>query len=137
MNTDASNEGIGAVLSQKIGNEECVIVYFSRNLGKPGRNYCVRRKELLAIAKSIEHFHRYLYGRKFLIRTDNASLRRLLNFREPEGQIARWIQRLQEYDFEIQHLKGMQMLSLEDPVKRAVNIAQMPRKNSELKQTFS
>ncbi|GBM84332.1 hypothetical protein AVEN_99912-1 [Araneus ventricosus] len=25
---------------------------------------------------------------------------------QPEGQIARWIQRLQEYDFEIQHLKG-------------------------------
>ncbi|GBM53715.1 hypothetical protein AVEN_65770-2, partial [Araneus ventricosus] len=30
----------------------------------------------------------------------------LLNFKEPEGQIARWIQRLQEYDFEIQHRKG-------------------------------
>ncbi|GBN25236.1 Retrovirus-related Pol polyprotein from transposon 297 [Araneus ventricosus] len=106
LDTDASNEGIGAVLSQKIGNEECVIAYFSKSLGKPERNYCVTRKELLAIVKSIEHFHHYLYGRKFLLRTDNASLRWLLNFREPEGQIARWIQRLQEYDFEIQHRKG-------------------------------
>ncbi|GBM98025.1 Retrovirus-related Pol polyprotein from transposon 412 [Araneus ventricosus] len=42
----------------------------------------------------------------FFLRTDHASLRWLLNFREPEGQIARWIQRLQEYDFEIQHRKG-------------------------------
>ncbi|GBM22032.1 Retrovirus-related Pol polyprotein from transposon 297 [Araneus ventricosus] len=58
LDTDASNEGIGAVLSQKIGNEECVIAYFSKSLGKP------------------------------------------------KGQIARWIQRLQEYDFEIQHRKG-------------------------------
>ncbi|GBN83820.1 Retrovirus-related Pol polyprotein from transposon 297 [Araneus ventricosus] len=90
----------------KIGNEECVIAYFSKSLGKPERNYCVTRKELLAIVKSIEHFHHYLYGRKFLLRTDHASLRWLLNFREPEGQIARWIQRLQEYDFEIQHRKG-------------------------------
>ncbi|GBN25970.1 Retrovirus-related Pol polyprotein from transposon 17.6, partial [Araneus ventricosus] len=98
--------GIGAVRSQKIGNEECVIAYFSKSLGKPERNYCVTRKELLAIVKSIEHFHHYLYGRKFLLRTDHASLRWLLNFREPEGQIARWIQRLQEYDFEIQHHKG-------------------------------
>ncbi|GBM74824.1 Transposon Ty3-I Gag-Pol polyprotein [Araneus ventricosus] len=106
LDTDASNEGIGAVLSQKIGNEECVIAYFSKSLGKPERNYCVTRKELLAIVKSIEHFHHYLYGRKFLLRTDHASLRWLLNFREPEGQIARWIQRLQEYDFEIQHRKG-------------------------------
>ncbi|GBM59103.1 Transposon Ty3-G Gag-Pol polyprotein, partial [Araneus ventricosus] len=106
LDTDASNEGIGAVLSQKIGNEECVIAYFSKSLGKPERNYCVTRKELLIIVKSIEHFHHYLYGRKFLLRTDHASLRWLLNFREPEGQIARWIQRLQEYDFEIQHRKG-------------------------------
>ncbi|GBM17553.1 Retrovirus-related Pol polyprotein from transposon 297 [Araneus ventricosus] len=85
LDTDASNEGIGAVLSQNIGNEERVIAYFS---------------------KSLEHFHHYLYGRKFLLRTDHASLRWLLNFKEPEGQIARWIQRLQEYDFEIQHRKG-------------------------------
>ncbi|GBM50228.1 Retrovirus-related Pol polyprotein from transposon 297 [Araneus ventricosus] len=49
LDTDASNEVIGAVLSQKIGNEECVIAYFSKSLGKPGRNYCVTRKELLAI----------------------------------------------------------------------------------------
>ncbi|GBN95947.1 Retrovirus-related Pol polyprotein from transposon 297 [Araneus ventricosus] len=33
LDTDASNEGIGAVLSQKIGNEECVIAYFSKSLG--------------------------------------------------------------------------------------------------------
>ncbi|GFS69639.1 retrovirus-related Pol polyprotein from transposon 297 [Nephila pilipes] len=32
LDIDASNEGIGAVLSQKIGNEECVIIYFSKNL---------------------------------------------------------------------------------------------------------
>ncbi|GBM62527.1 Retrovirus-related Pol polyprotein from transposon 297 [Araneus ventricosus] len=106
LDTDASNEGIGAVLSQNMGNEEHVIAYFSKSLGKPERNYCVTRKELLAIVKSIEHFHHYLYGQKFLLRTDHASLRWLLNFKEPEGQIARWIQRLQEYDFEIQHRKG-------------------------------
>ncbi|GBM39276.1 Transposon Ty3-I Gag-Pol polyprotein [Araneus ventricosus] len=53
-----------------------------------------------------KHFHHYLYGQKFLLRTDHASLRWLLNFKEPEGQIVRWIQRLQEYDFEIQHRKG-------------------------------
>ncbi|GBN15424.1 Retrovirus-related Pol polyprotein from transposon 297 [Araneus ventricosus] len=106
LDTDASNEGIGAVLSQKIGNEECVIAYFSKSLGKPERNYCVIRKELLAIVESIEHFHHYLYGRKFLLRIDHASLRWLLNFKEPEGQIVCWIQRLQEYDFEIQHCKG-------------------------------
>ncbi|GBN69125.1 Retrovirus-related Pol polyprotein from transposon opus [Araneus ventricosus] len=80
LDTDANNEAIGAVLSQKIGNEECVIAYFSKSLGKPERNYCVKRKELLAIVKSIEHFHHYLYGRKFLLRTDHASLKMAFEF---------------------------------------------------------
>ncbi|GBL88233.1 Retrovirus-related Pol polyprotein from transposon 297 [Araneus ventricosus] len=70
LDTDAINEGIRVVLSQNIGNEERFIGYFSKSLGKPERNYCVTRKELLAIVKSLEHFHHYLYGRKFLLRTD-------------------------------------------------------------------
>ncbi|GBL83014.1 Retrovirus-related Pol polyprotein from transposon 297 [Araneus ventricosus] len=77
-----------------------------KSFGRPERNYCVACKELLAIVKSIEHFRHYLCGQKFLLRTDHAFLRWLLNCKEPEGQIARWIQRLQEYDFEIQHCKG-------------------------------
>ncbi|GBM86407.1 Retrovirus-related Pol polyprotein from transposon 297 [Araneus ventricosus] len=107
LDTDASNEGTGALLSLKFGNEECVIAYFSRSLCNPEGNYCVTRQELLAVMKSIEHFYHYLYGRKFLLQTDHASLRWLLNFREPEGQLARCIQRLQENDFEILQRKGI------------------------------
>ncbi|KAF8789950.1 Retrovirus-related Pol polyprotein like [Argiope bruennichi] len=75
-------------------------------LSKRERNYCVTRKELLAIVKAIESFHPYLYGRRFLLRTDHASLTWLLNFKKPEVQIARWIQRQQEYGMEIRHRKG-------------------------------
>ncbi|GFU52772.1 retrovirus-related Pol polyprotein from transposon 412 [Trichonephila clavipes] len=96
---------VGAVLSQDIDGQERVIAYFSKCLSKPEINYCVTRKELLAIVKTVEHFHPYLYGRRFLLRTDHASLTWLLNFKNPEGQIARWIQRLQEYDEEILHRK--------------------------------
>ncbi|UYV83760.1 K02A2.6-like, partial [Cordylochernes scorpioides] len=106
LDTDASNTGIGAVLSQTQDGVERVIAYFSKTLSKPERNYCVTRRELLAIVKSTEHFYHYLYGQKFLLRTDHAALRWLLNFKSPEGQLARWIQRLQEYDMEIQHRKG-------------------------------
>ncbi|GFW54026.1 retrovirus-related Pol polyprotein from transposon 412 [Trichonephila clavipes] len=106
LDTDASHESIGAVLSQEIDGEERVITYFSKCLSKPERNYCVTRKKLLAIVKAAEHFHPYLYGRRFLLRTDNASLTWLLNFKNSEGQIARWIQRLQEYDVEIRQRKG-------------------------------
>ncbi|GFT01995.1 retrovirus-related Pol polyprotein from transposon 17.6 [Trichonephila clavipes] len=106
LDTDANHESIEAVLSQEIDGQERVITYFSKCLSKPERNYCVTRKELLAIVKVVEHFHPYLYGRRFLLRTDHASLTWLLNFKNSEGQIARWIQRLQEYDVEIRHRKG-------------------------------
>ncbi|GFV73827.1 retrovirus-related Pol polyprotein from transposon 412 [Trichonephila clavipes] len=106
LDTDVSHDSIGAVLSQEIDGQERFIAYFSKCLSKPERNYCVTRKELLAIVKAVEHFHPYLYGRRFLLRTDHASLTWLLNFKNSEGQIARWIQRLQEYDVEIRHRKG-------------------------------
>ncbi|GFR27629.1 retrovirus-related Pol polyprotein from transposon 17.6 [Trichonephila clavata] len=106
LDTDASHESVGAVLSQEINGQEHVIAYWSKCLSKPERNYCVTRKELLAIIKAVENFHSYLYGRKFLLRTDHASLTWLLNFKNTEGQIARWIQKLEEYDFEIKHRKG-------------------------------
>ncbi|UYV66258.1 K02A2.6-like [Cordylochernes scorpioides] len=106
LDTDASNTGIGGVLSQVQEGSERVIAYFSKTLSKPERNYCVTRKELLAIVKSIEHFHHYLYGQEFILRSDHASLQWLLNFKNPEGQLARWIQRLQEYQVKIQHRPG-------------------------------
>jgi len=103
LDTDASNHGIGAVLSQIQGDSEKVIAYYSRILTKAERNYCVTRRELLAIVDSVKFFHHYLYGRKFLIRTDHISLRWLLSFKDLEGQLARWMERLQQYEFEVIH----------------------------------
>ena len=107
LDTDASGTGIGGVLSQNVPEEEeRVIAYFSRPLSTQERRYCVTRRELLAVVKAIKHFHAYLYGRTFLIRTDHSALRWLLNFRHPEGQIARWIESLQQYNFTIEHRPG-------------------------------
>ena len=74
LDTDASNVGIGGVLSQVQDGHEKVIGYFSKVLSKPERNYCVTRRELLAVVKSVEHFYKYLYGRKFLLRTDRTEV---------------------------------------------------------------
>ncbi|KAG5886026.1 hypothetical protein JTB14_023667 [Gonioctena quinquepunctata] len=106
LDTDASNVGLGAVLSQIQEGQERVIGYFSKTLSKPKRNYCVTRRELLAVVKGVEHFYKYVYGRRFLLRTDHAALKWLLQFKNPEGQVARWIERLQEFDFEIEHRAG-------------------------------
>ena len=106
LDTDASEKGIGAVLSQEQNGQERVVAYFSRSLNRREPNYCVTRKELLAVIKATEKFHYYFYGQRFVLRTDHASLKWLFNFRQPERQIARWLQKLQEYDFEIGHRAG-------------------------------
>ena len=108
LDTDASGTGIGAVLSQRhpAEEQERVIAYFSRALSVPERHYCVTRRELLAMVKAIRHFHVYLYGKEFLLRTDHSALRWLLNFRHPEGQVARWIESLQQYNFKVEHRPG-------------------------------
>ena len=109
LDTDASNTGIGAVLSQK-GEDgvERVIAFGSRLLTKPERNYCVTRRELLAVVFFTNHFRPYLLGRRFCLRTDHGSLQWLKNFKDPEGQLARWLEKLQEFDFEVKHRQGKQ-----------------------------
>lgn len=106
LDTDASDFGMSGVLSQTQNGMERVISYFSKTFTKCERNYCVTRRELLAIVCSIKHFHRYLYGRKFLVRSDHGSLRWLINFKNPEGQLARWLEVLSAYDFTIEHRAG-------------------------------
>jgi hypothetical protein len=74
VDTDASNCGIGGVLSQVQDGQERVIAYYSNTLNKAERNYSVTRRELLAIVRTLEHFHKYLYGRKFHLRNDHSAL---------------------------------------------------------------
>ena len=57
MDTNASNIGIVAALSQVQQKEGKVIPYFGSVLSKPENNYCTTRKDLLAIVKAVEHFH--------------------------------------------------------------------------------
>ena len=106
LDTDASAFGIGAVLSQIQDGRETVIAYGSRALTKPERRYCVTRRELLAVVYFTRYFRQYLVGKRFVLRTDHASLRWLQSFKEPEGQVARWIETLQSFDFELVHRPG-------------------------------
>ena len=64
------------------------------------------RRELLAVITFVQHFRPYLLGREFLLRTDHGSLTWLTNFREPEGQLARWLECLQEFSFQTIHRPG-------------------------------
>ena len=111
LDTDASNCHIGAVLSQKQAQGDKVIAYGSKVLSKSERNYCVTRRELLAVVHFITHYRHYLTGRHFILRTDHGALRWMFNFKEPEGQLARWLETLSTYDFETIHRPGKQHLN--------------------------
>ena len=106
LDTDASDMAIGAVLSQKLNGQEYVIAYASRTLTKSERRYCVTRKELLALVHFVKYFRHYLYGKTFTIRTDHGSLRWLMKFKNPEGQLARWLEVLSSYSMKIEHRPG-------------------------------
>ena len=112
VDTDASDVGIGSVLSQiQEDGAEHVIAYASRVLTKAERQYSVTRRELLAVIYSLDHFRQYLLGRPFLLRSDHGSLKWLQSFRNPEGQLARWLEKLQEYSFTIEHRPGTKHLN--------------------------
>ena len=71
LDTDARFGAIGAVLSQ-LNNQgqEIVIAFTSRILSTCEKGYCVTRKELLAVHEFMIYFRHYLYGKKFMTRTD-------------------------------------------------------------------
>lgn len=106
LDTDASTHSIGAVLSQLQWGEERVISYASSHLTPAQQRYCVTRRELLAIVKYTRQFRHYLLGQRFLLHTYHCSLTWLFQFKHTEGQLARWLEELSQYDFEIEHRAG-------------------------------
>ena len=107
---DASNVGIGGVLSQKDESGlERPIAYFSKTLNKAQRKYSTIDKEGIALLHTVRHFHPYLYGAKFTLVTDHNPLTKLKSLRldsDPHGRRIRMIQQLELYDFDIQYKPG-------------------------------
>ena len=108
LDCDASNESMGCVLLQEQDGVERVIAYGSKRLSKSQRNYSTTKKELLACVVFVQQFSHYLMGKKFNIRTDHSSLQWLLNFRNPSGMLARWLEILGNYQFDILYRPGSQ-----------------------------
>jgi hypothetical protein len=107
LESDASNVGLGAVLSQMHNNELYPIAYASRKLNQAERNYGITEKEMLAAIWAMEHFQYYLKGIEFELTTDHKALEAL----NPKGdlksaRIHRWIDRIQNFNFTVKYRKG-------------------------------
>lgn len=107
--TDASNNGIGAVLQQKVNDQWMPIAFFSRSLNPAQRNYSPFDLELLAVFEAIKYFRYYLEGLKhFTVYTDHQPLIGALNKKltsySPRQQ--RHLAFIAEFTNDIQHIKG-------------------------------
>ena len=108
MQTDASDVGIGAVLSQRdqLGNDHPIACY-SRKLLDRERKYAVVEKECLAVKLGIQQaFAVYLIRKPFVVQTDHRALQWLTMFKEGNSRLMRWSLALQPYQFTIEHRKG-------------------------------
>ena len=106
LDTDASGTQIGAALSQVQDGVVKPICFASHVLLNQHRNYCTTPKELLAVVKFCRQFRHYLLGRLFLICFDHNSLVWLTRFKHLEGQLARFLEELSQYNFKLIHRKG-------------------------------
>ncbi|CAG2234454.1 Retrovirus-related Pol polyprotein from transposon 17.6,Retrovirus-related Pol polyprotein from transposon 297 [Mytilus edulis] len=106
LETDASMQGLGAVLSQYIDGKLRVVAYASRALRPNERNmdnYSSRKLELLALTWAItEKFRDYLLGSKFTVFTDNNPLC-YLQTSKLSAHEQRWLSKLAVFNFEVKY----------------------------------
>ena len=107
LQTDASDRGVGAVLSQldDEGNDR-PIAYYSHKLLPREEKYSTVEKECLAFKLAVQAFHSYLMGQKFRIQTDHRSLEWLNNVKDSNPRLTRWSLFLQSYWFAIEYRTG-------------------------------
>ncbi len=108
IEADASEEAIGAVLSQEQDSKWHPVVFLSKSLTVMERNYEIYDKELLAIMLVLNEWRHYLMGaaQDFKIWTDHQNLQ---YFRKPQKLNrcqARWVTDLAEYHFSLHHKPG-------------------------------
>lgn len=109
LSTDASSDGLGAVLSQVTPGDEraCPIAFASKTLIKAQSNYPAHRLEFLALKWAVcEKFSHWLKGHVFTAWTDNNPLAHILTKPKIDACGQRWVAKLAAYEFDIKYVPG-------------------------------
>ena len=107
LQTDASDRGVGAILSQHDGDGyDHPTAYFSRKLLPREERYSTIEKECLAIKLGTEAFRVYLLGKPFVIQTDHRSLEWLDRLKANNSRLTRWSLSLQPFQFRVEYRTG-------------------------------
>ena len=104
--SDASEVGLGVVLSQVRDTEEHPGTYISRKLLPNERNYSTVEKEALAIKWAVDKLRYYLPGREFTLVTDHAPLKWMATAKDTKARVTRWFLALQDYRFKVDYRPG-------------------------------
>lgn len=88
IQTDASQVGLGCVLSQEFSEGEQVIAYASRTLTAQETKYSTTELECLTVVFAVEKFRPYIEGVHFTIITDHHSLKWLHNLKKSKRKIS-------------------------------------------------
>jgi len=109
LETDASYDGLGAVLSQVQPHGRVVIAYASRSLRPTEKNmlnYSSMKLEFLCMKWAItEKFRDYLLGGKFTVYTDNNPLSHFQTAKLGATEM-KWAAQLAQFDFDIKFRSG-------------------------------
>ncbi len=108
LDTDFSQNAMGAVLSQVQSGAEKMLNCASRVCSKHERNYIAFKGEIAALVYGLRKFEHMLRYKPFLVRTDNTCLTSYQTWQKgaPSGITIRWILYIQSFTFRIQHRSG-------------------------------
>lgn len=122
IESDASDNAVGAALIQHIEGEPRVIAYFSKKLSSTQKKYASVEKECLGVLLAIEHFRHFVEGSRFKVITDARSLLWLFTIGVDSGnsKLLRWALKIQSYDIELEYRKGKQNITA-DCLSRSVD----------------
>lgn len=104
LRTDASTEGIGAVLLQQVDGAEHPVCFVSKAFTPAESRWSTIEQEAYAIYYSILTLSHHLLGHAFVVETDHRNLLYLERATAPK--LVRWRLRLQEYNFTVRHVPG-------------------------------
>jgi len=106
LQTDASGDGIAAVLTQVVDGAEHPVGFISRQLSVHEKNYSAIEWECLAVVWAVGVFEVYLVDAPFTVVTDHAPLRWLPTKRMGNSRLQRWALTLSEFSFTVLHRAG-------------------------------
>ena len=106
LRTDASGHSLGGSLMQEYDGIMFPVSYGSRKLTSAEKNYSTVERECLGIVWGIRKFETYLYGRKFQLGTDQASLQYLQKAKHDNARLMRWALFLQTFTFVVKAIPG-------------------------------